>query len=545
MDDPFEKSIQIKTINSPIGLLRKSDTTTSTMKQLLIILITTIVFLLTLLLETTWAQVHYISKGQLKMGIQVTLDGRALSLDSLSDGFDPDTNIPQNLVIPEGSGIGIVPDSMAATDIALYVDSRDPVYISRPSRNNTRFNGFSMSSSPGTEHSYTFVDEDNYDTLHITWQVGYAPVMLADLFPADYFSNSVAMQFQYIFEDYPDSSQYKWSEVDYIRELNRRGLPVNPEFPYDENGLYFVVDELTDEARVQLKGFHESPQMHDPDDPYALFLYEDLAPGGYEFIVWPYEGAPENVTLRYPFTILRPWWQMPLPIAGFTLAGALVIGGGLFAMYRSRQQRKTRELQWTQQLTQAELKAIRAQLNPHFLFNALNSIQNLVSQEKNEAANSYIRKLSRLLRQVLSASEKQFQELEQELELTRLYIGLEQLRYAFSADIRVNEDVSGSTLVPVMLLQPYVENAVKHGMARMGEKGKITILVSRKAGSIVIEILDNGPGLSEPTADSAGLHLGNERIRNLNTLYSGEATVTITNREEQSGVRVCITLPEE
>ncbi len=518
------------------------NTTQSKMKQLLIILITTLIFALTFISGTVFGQVHYVQKGLLRYGVKVQMGDRLLPLDSLSDGFNPETGEPINLVIPEGSGIGLEPAMVEETDMALIIDNEPPTYINRPS---VKWNGISMSSSPGSQHSYTLVDEINLDTLRIAWTVGYAPVQLSDLYPAEFFKNYVAIQFQYIFESYPDTSMYNWKEKEYIGELNARGLPVNPSFPYSDNGLYFVIDQLTVDARVQLTGLHDKPQSYDPEDPFDLFLYEDLQPGDYEFIVWPYEGAPENVTLQYPFTILKPWWQETPAIAAFTLLAAVLIGGTFFAVYRNRQQRRTRDLEWSKQLTEAELKAIRAQLNPHFLFNALNSIQNLVSQDKNDAANSYIRKLSKLLRQVLSSSEKQFHELGQEMELTRLYIELEQLRYAFSSDVVVDDDVSESTLVPVMLLQPYVENAIKHGVASMEEKGKISVHVSRASGKLVIEILDNGPGLTEPNASSSGIHLGRERIRNLNNLYSGEASVEIKDRTDTSGVRVTITLPEE
>ncbi|WP_373398468.1 histidine kinase [Algoriphagus halophilus] len=196
-------------------------------------------------------------------------------------------------------------------------------------------------------------------------------------------------------------------------------------------------------------------------------------------------------------------------------------------------------------MTEAELKAIRAQLNPHFLFNALSSIQNLVSQQKNEAANTYITKLSRLLREVLSASNSQFHELEQELNLIQLYLELEQLRFSFTSRIQISEQVSLHQLVPVMLLQPYVENAVKHGVAGMGKNGVIQIDIQQKDQLLLIDILDNGPGLSKPTTGSSGLHLSEERIRNLNKLYAGEASVDIKNREDGVGVQVRIKLPLE
>jgi len=498
--------------------------------------------LLILSAKSVFSQVHFAEKGLLKIGIRVELDDRLLPVDSLCEGFDEHTNLPLNLVIPEGSSLGVVTDSIKSPDIALIINNEPPTYINRPS---LKLNGFSMSSSPGSRNSYTFVDETQMDTLSISWTVGYAPVTLADLYPAEYFTNVVALQFQYIFESYPDSSQFNWKGENYIDSLDSRGIPVNPRFPYEKNGLYFVIDELTEDAMVRLEGYHDEMQKFDPDNPFALFLYEDLEPGVYTFIVSPYEGAPEELVLHYPFEILKPWWRETSVIILFTAFSVFLTGLAFFTAYYRKEKRKQRELMIAQQLTEAELKAIRAQLNPHFLFNALSSIQNLVSQGRTEDANTYISKLSRLLRQVLASSDKQFHELEAELKLTTLYIELEQLRYSFKSDINIAGDVSESTLVPFMLLQPYVENAVKHGVASMGKDGKITINISRINEMIQFEILDNGPGLNKPNADSSGLHLSEERIRTLNLLYSTEASVEVANRKDAPGVQVIIKLPAD
>lgn len=487
------------------------------------------------------AQVHFVEKGKLKVGIRVYKDQINYPIDSLCEGFEPETHLPINLIIPEGSSLGINTDSIQSTDIALVVNNKLQ-YINRPE---VKMNGFSMSSSPGSEQSYVFIDEQVGDTLAITWKVGYSSLELSDLYPAEYFSNFVAYQFQNIFSSYPDSSQYNWSDVEYVDELNERGLPVNPSFPYKDNGLYFVVDQLTEDAKVQLIGFHESLQGYDPENPFALFLYEDLSPGDYTFYVQPFEGAPEELSLSYPFTILKPWWLETPTLIGGSILVVILIGGILFIAYSNKQEKQKQQLEWAKQLTEAELKAIRAQLNPHFLFNALSSIQNLVSQQKNEAANTYITKLSRLLREVLSASNSQFHELEQELNLIQLYLELEQLRFSFTSRIQISEQVSLHQLVPVMLLQPYVENAVKHGVAGMGKNGVIQIDIQQKDQLLLIDILDNGPGLSKPTTGSSGLHLSEERIRNLNKLYAGEASVEIKNREDGVGVQVRIKLPLE
>ncbi len=498
------------------------------------------IIILILCVSSVHAQVHFTEKGLLKIGIKVTLDDRILPIDSLCDGFDEETYMPLNLVIPEGSSLGVVTDSIKSPDIALIINRQPPTYINRPS---VKLNGFSMSSSPGSRNSYTFVDEVQMDTLSIEWTVGYAPVTLADLYPAEYFRNVVALQFQYIFESYPDSSQFNWKGESYIDSLNSRGIPVNPRLPYDHNGLYFVIEELTEDAMVRMEGYHDEMQQFDPEDPFALFLYEDLDPGSYTFTVSPYDGAPENLILRYPFEILKPWWRETAVIVLFTASAVFMLGLAFFSGYHRKEKRKQRELMFAQQLTEAELKAIRAQLNPHFLFNALSSIQNLVSQGRTDDANAYISKLSKLLRQVLASSESQFHELDEELKLTSLYLELEQLRFSFNSEINVGKDVPADTLVPFMLLQPFVENAVKHGVASRGKDGKITVNVYRKNRMIYFEVLDNGPGLTSPKSDSSGLHLSRERIRTLNSLYSKEASVEVANRKDSPGVKVMIKIP--
>lgn len=482
----------------------------------------------------------FVAKGDLKVGLTVTKEDRLLPIDSLCAGFDPVTHLPIDWVVPRGSSVGLLTDSIRAEYIALVINSQEPRRIYDPAKTTS---GFSMSSSAGSTNSYTFIDEIKGDTLHIEWKVGYDRPELLDLYPADEFVNYVSYSFQNIFGEYPDSARYDWSAVGYISRLDDRGLPIAPRFPHTENGFYFVVDGVTDAAVVELKGYHEAPQTVDPDNPYDLFLYEDLAPGAYELIVRPYAEAPESLWLSYPFTIRKPWWQRTYGIIGITLLIAFLIGATVLAGYRNRARRRAREMQWKQQLTEAELKAIRAQLNPHFLFNSLSSIQNLVAQGKNERANTYLVKLSRLLRQVLAASERQFQELAEELQLITWYLEIEQLRYPFTFAIEVAETVDRHSLVPVMLLQPYVENAVKHGVAGNPDGGEVTIRVASDGRKLDFTILDNGPGLAVANGQSTGLQLGRDRLHYLTDRYSEAATVVVDNREDTSGVIVKISLP--
>ncbi|MDW3192087.1 MAG: histidine kinase [Cytophagales bacterium] len=483
------------------------------------------------------AQPHNIQKGSLSVTVSVSMKGKLLSLDSLCEGFDPETNHPINLVIPEKSTFVLGMDSSMHL-LTYQVNSQKPKYVNKPSEGA----GFALSSSGGTSNTYTFIDETTADTLIVSWKVDYSNVEMIHLYPVEVFPNYVNYQFQNLFKDNVDSTLYDWSQENYITELDQKGVPVNPEFPYHQNDLFFVVENVTENATIQLKGFHETAQIFNEEEPFDLFIYEDLPDGKYEYVVRPYEGAPDEKSLIYPFTILKPWWYQEWALATLTVILVLIQSGIFFLVYRNKQRKREQQLLWQQKLSEAELKAIRAQLNPHFLFNALGSIQNLVVQQKNEVANSYLTKLSRLLRNVLSASENTFHELRSELGLIELYLELEQLRFPFEFELIIGEEVDQDTLTPVMLLQPFIENAIKHGVAGRDDS-KVSLHIHVRDSKLEIEILDNGAGLSQPNGNSSGLQLSHGSIRPLSDLYGDEARITVANRKDASGVCVRITLP--
>ncbi|MEL7122545.1 MAG: histidine kinase [Bacteroidota bacterium] len=487
--------------------------------------------------STLFSQV-FMEKGNLKVGIKVLYENRIILIDSLCKGYHPETNIPIDLILPDGSSVELITDSIKTEDYVIMLRNSEPKYINRPIQKKNRY---SISTGAGSSNNYSFIDKRTNDTLKISWTVDYGRPKLLNLYPANYFDNYIAHTYKSDFKDYIDTILYDWSQMKYIQRLNEQGLPVFPSFPHNHEGLFFVI-HLSENAVVQMKGHHDTFHKVDMDNPLDLFLYEELSPGTYELIVQPFADAPESLWLKYPFVIEKPWWQKRsvqniIGVSIFTILMTLII-----AFLLVKQKRREKELAWKQQLTDAELKAIRAQLNPHFLFNSLSSIQNLVTQQKNEQANLYITKLSRLLRQVLSSSERQFQELEEELRLIKLYLELEQLRFPFSWQINVDDSVDSNVLIPGLLLQPYVENAVKHGVAGNPE-GEILIQINKESNHLNIEILDNGQGLASSNNHSKGLDLGKNRIQKLNNADTASASVEIRNRTDSSGVIVKINLP--
>ena len=200
-------------------------------------------------------------------------------------------------------------------------------------------------------------------------------------------------------------------------------------------------------------------------------------------------------------------------------------------------------------LQELELKAIRAQMNPHFTFNALGSIQNLIAQKKEKEANEYLVNFSKLLRTVLSSSEKKLVPLSDEILLLELYLHMEQLRVPFEYRVQVDEQINTETEeIPGMLIQPIVENAVKHGVVPKGG-GEIGLSFTLQNGVMQVVVTDSGDGFTAP-ADKPltgfGLKSVRERLALLNKELHLDIRLHLENREENGVVKGCkatLTIP--
>lgn len=228
----------------------------------------------------------------------------------------------------------------------------------------------------------------------------------------------------------------------------------------------------------------------------------------------------------------------------FCLAGG--VGVILYIRVKIRQKKeRTRRL-----FTELELKALRSQMNPHFIFNALNSIQNLINRSELELANRYLLNFAKLLRMVLSASEKKLITLSEEMELLCLYLSLEQLRMPFQFSIEKEDLLEPEIIeIPGMLIQPLVENAVKHAIVP-NRGGHIAIRFSMKDSALMIEVEDDGPGMdaSESThATGFGLKAVKERLKLLQEQSQTKASFSISNRKGDgiSGCIVTLIIPVE
>ena len=230
---------------------------------------------------------------------------------------------------------------------------------------------------------------------------------------------------------------------------------------------------------------------------------------------------------------------------------AVILSGGItWGVVRYRSRRMLRREEARRRLAELELRALRSQMNPHFLFNALNSIQNLINKNRIREANLYLARFATLMRMVLDHAERPLVSLDEELKLLKIYLELESLRTPFEYSIDVApEVVPEEEEIPGMLLQPYVENAVLHGMVP-ARGGKITISVTKKDGTLRITIADNGQGIRARSKSRKGngkaMKMIGERIRILNMSNASPIRVRVTDLAEAGegqGTRVVVEIP--
>lgn len=195
------------------------------------------------------------------------------------------------------------------------------------------------------------------------------------------------------------------------------------------------------------------------------------------------------------------------------------------------------------QLAEAELRALKQQLQPHFLFNTLNSVAMLVRQKEEERAVDTLAALSALMRSLIDSNRQQEVSLDEELDFTERYLEIERTRFG-SERLAVTYDIAADVLdaaVPTLLLQPLVENAIKHGISRRSTLGRVKIKAGRDGDRLRLEVFNDGP--DQMTAARPGTHLGLETTRQrLQRIYASRASLEC-DFSSASGCVVAISLP--
>jgi two-component system LytT family sensor kinase len=248
---------------------------------------------------------------------------------------------------------------------------------------------------------------------------------------------------------------------------------------------------------------------------HLLFL-SDFKPGSDYTLLIRYKSTPGNI-MAYRFHTLPQWYQTGK--YRFIIAGVIILllFALLFLLSRIRLQKEKKKIAYLQ----FGLRSIRSQLNPHFIFNALSSIQGLINKNDMTGANHYLTEFSSLLRESLKNNDRELVPLDSELRILETYLKLEQLRFHFQYEIIVDETIDKNALeIPALLLQPLIENAIKHGVAGLHETGRVIITFNATHKNVEVSIADNGTGFIQNTAKQGlGLKLTKDRIRLLNQSF--------------------------
>ncbi|MNF71040.1 Sensor histidine kinase YehU [compost metagenome] len=245
-----------------------------------------------------------------------------------------------------------------------------------------------------------------------------------------------------------------------------------------------------------------------------------------------YKDNPQYVAV-YKFSTEPDWYQtlwFKIAIGMFSL---LIFSFIYIFWMRKRAERKRLE-------QKSKIKMLYAQLNPHFVFNALGSIQGLLNDNQIEKANQYLVGFGSLLRNTLTSSEKETQCLDIEIKSINNYIELEQLRNPFLYRLTIDEkiDVHEVQTLP-LLIQPLIENAIKHGISN-NEKAEITLTISKKADDLIFELADNGKGFDTLAEQKGfGLKLVKDRISLFNQ-SSKKVKIDMKIQSNFSGTRITI-----
>jgi LytS/YehU family sensor histidine kinase len=239
--------------------------------------------------------------------------------------------------------------------------------------------------------------------------------------------------------------------------------------------------------------------------------------------------------------------RQQLVIYGLLILMAVIVVTSYFIYRNAQASKRANQL--------LALKSLRSQMNPHFIFNALNSVNHFISQNDERTANKFLSEFSRLMRLVLENSQEDFIPLKTEVEIISLYVKLEHYRFGdkFDYRVQVDENLNEEEIeIPPMLIQPYIENAVWHGLRYKETKGSLDVSIHQSTPGLQVEITDDGIGRKRSAElktdnqrrhNSTGLKNIRQRLQILNTVYHTHYRVNIEDLPGDSGTKVIIDLP--
>lgn len=349
----------------------------------------------------------------------------------------------------------------------------------------------------------------------------------------------------------------EWSDTADLNTVRQITLPYNRNFLSAE----FAALSFRNPEQTQYAWMLEGVDDRWVEGGNRNYLsYSGLAPGSYTLHIRARNsyGLPTN-TICIKINIMPPFWKT----WWFSSLILLLLFGVVYAMYQYRlgQVRHEEALKtaFNKKVAEIEMKALRAQMNPHFIFNSLNSINRYIVKSDQITASSYLTKFAKLMRLILESSASGLIALEQEIELLRLYAEMESLRFKsqFTYEFIVAENLNPrQIMLPSMLIQPYMENAIWHGLLHREAAGHLQVRFFRHQDRLHIVIRDNGVGRARAAAlksrntlkeKSYGMKITGDRVRIVNDLYGSNATIAIVDLAdpdgEPAGTEVTLEIP--
>lgn len=294
--------------------------------------------------------------------------------------------------------------------------------------------------------------------------------------------------------------------------LNEQGVPVDLELPYGRNYLTFDYIGISLGApekvmyKYRLIGL-DADWLPATDARFAS--YSSITHGEYTFeVIASTDGVNWNGPATLSFSIAPPFWLRPWFFA--LVIGA--VGGSAYGVQRYRHRlrerhERTRQLMLRSRMLQLEQQALNANMNRHFVFNALNSIQYYINRQDRVTASKYLTSFAKLIRRNLDASQNDTTSLREELERLELYLLLENMRFKdrFQYSVTIDPQVDvGQVRLPAMMLQPYVENSIWHGILPTERQGRVDIIVEPAgSGRVLVRIEDDGIGVDQSRLNKA------------------------------------------
>ncbi|MFK8006994.1 MAG: histidine kinase [Saprospiraceae bacterium] len=336
------------------------------------------------------------------------------------------------------------------------------------------------------------------------------------------------------------------------------------EFNYSKNDLEIDFVALSFKSLGNINYWY---QLENIDDTIQFtqnrtVRYPDLRPGTYTFKLKAIDVEDVESILKQPITFIihPPFWQR----TWFYFLGLLFTGSILLLIFKTRiriiKEREAAQTKANKQIAELELKALQSQMNPHFVFNALSSIRYYIQENKTEEAGDYLAKFAKLMRLFLESSKNKFAPLEKEIELIKLYVEMERLRFEnkFQLTLKIGDDVNPLLIsIPTMLIQPFVENAINHGLFHKESSGLLILDFNMQDEDTLLCIIeDDGIGREKAKKirqesikgyKSRGMQIVEERLEVLKHIEDVEIKIEIIDLKnltgKNSGTKAILKIP--